>query len=56
MNKEEVIQYLEGKGIPFDVMDHPAVYTIEDMEKLHIKERFARTSSCVTPKENGIFS
>ncbi|GAA6395535.1 prolyl-tRNA synthetase associated domain-containing protein [Solibaculum mannosilyticum] len=39
MNKEEVIQYLEGKSIPFDVMDHPAVYTIEDMEELHITDQ-----------------
>lgn len=39
MNKQEVIQYLDQKGIAYDIMEHPPVYTIEDMENLRITDQ-----------------
>ncbi len=39
MDKQQVIEYLDEKGIPYDMMEHPPVYTIEDMEKLHITDQ-----------------
>nr|WP_317412499.1 prolyl-tRNA synthetase associated domain-containing protein [uncultured Solibaculum sp.] len=39
MNKQEVTQYLDQKGIAYDMMEHPPVYTIADMEELHITDQ-----------------
>lgn len=32
MNKEETLQYLEESNIPFEIMEHPAAMTIEDID------------------------
>ena len=34
--REEILNWLEGKGIAYELMEHPPVYTIEDMEQLGI--------------------
>lgn len=36
--KQKVYKRLDDLNIPYTVTDHPAVYTIEDMEKLQIPE------------------
>jgi len=33
---QKVFDIMESMNIPFDVIEHPAVYTIEDMDKLKI--------------------
>lgn len=37
--KEEIYRLLEEKKIAFERMDHPAVYTMEDMEACHITDK-----------------
>lgn len=37
--KQEVIDFLSEKQIPFEKVDHEAVFTIEDMETLHLQEK-----------------
>lgn len=36
MEKREIYDYLESLGIPFEVTEHPAVYTIEEMERISL--------------------
>lgn len=36
MNKTEVCQYLEDKGIPFEKIAHPAVYDMEQLAALNL--------------------
>ena len=37
--KEEIYHLLEEKKIRYEAMEHPAVYTMEDMEQYHITEK-----------------
>ena len=37
--KQEVKAFLEEKNIPFEWVEHKAVYTIEEMEELGLLER-----------------
>ena len=37
--REKVLQKLEDMGIPYEIEDHPAVYTIDEMESLGIGAR-----------------
>ncbi len=39
MEHERVLNKLEELGIAFEVQEHEAVHTIEDMERLHICDR-----------------
>lgn len=34
--KDEIKQYLENKGIQYRILEHPAVYTMAEMEQLGI--------------------
>ncbi|MBG9981087.1 prolyl-tRNA synthetase associated domain-containing protein [Facklamia lactis] len=34
MKKEEIYQWLEDQGIPYEVTEHPAVITMEDLEAI----------------------
>lgn len=38
LGKEDVRAFLEERGIPFRWVDHPAVYTIEEMEALGLED------------------
>ena len=37
--KEKVLARLEALGIPYELTEHPAVYTIEEMDNLKITEK-----------------
>ena len=37
--KETVCQYLEDHGIPFELVEHPPVYTIEEMEQYSVTDQ-----------------
>lgn len=37
--KEDIYQMLRAKGICFESMEHPPVYTMEDMEQCHITDQ-----------------
>jgi len=34
MNKQEIYEYLTASGIPFEVTEHEAVYTMEELAKI----------------------
>ena len=34
MNKQDILEMLQKSGVPFTAVEHPAVYTIEEMEAL----------------------
>ncbi|MBH9989991.1 MULTISPECIES: prolyl-tRNA synthetase associated domain-containing protein [unclassified Lactobacillus] len=34
MNKNETLQYLDQLGIKYEIMEHPAVYNMAEMEKI----------------------
>lgn len=36
---QKVFDIMESMNIPYDVIEHPAVYTIEDMDKLNIDNK-----------------
>ena len=36
MNKQELYQFLQEKGIEYEVVEHKAVYTIEEADALHL--------------------
>lgn len=38
MDKNDIRRILEQKSIPFDIIDHPAVYTIEEAAALNLPE------------------
>ena len=52
-----VFEALEALGVPYEVWEHPAVYTIEEMDALHLPDPsvVVRTSSCGTPKGSSTF-
>lgn len=37
MNKQECIAYLKGKKIEMEVVEHPAIFTMEEMHDLHLQ-------------------
>ena len=36
MNRNDVLALLEREGIPYELAEHPAVYTIGEMERLRL--------------------
>lgn len=36
MNKEQVCQFLQSRQIPYTAIEHPAVYTVQEAEALHL--------------------
>ena len=36
MNKQELYQFLQEKGIEYEVVEHEAVYTVEEADALHL--------------------
>ncbi len=36
MNKTDIYRFLEERGIPFEKMDHPAVYNMEEMREVKL--------------------
>jgi len=38
-NRQKVFNALESMNIPYDVVEHPAVYTIEEMDELNIDSK-----------------
>ena len=38
MNKLEIYEYLTSKGIPFDIVDHPAVYNMAEVLEADLPE------------------
>ena len=38
VNKEDIVKLLNEENIKFELVEHEAVYTMEDIEKLNIKE------------------
>ena len=55
--RELVLFRLDELGISCELTEHPAVFTIEEMQKLGIGQRgrSAKISFCATPRENVIF-
>ena len=37
--QQEILSWLEEKGVAYELMEHPPVYTIEDMEELGICQK-----------------
>ena len=36
-NRQEVLQLLDREKIPYRLAEHPAVFTIEEMQQLHLE-------------------
>ena len=36
MDKNDIRRMLEEEGVPFDIFDHPAVYTVEEAATLFL--------------------
>lgn len=41
MNKEECLAYLKGKNVEMEVIEHLAVFTMEEMHDLHLEKEDA---------------
>lgn len=42
MNRQEIKDMLKQNGIAFQEVEHPAVFTIEEMEKLNLPDMWER--------------
>lgn len=51
--EKQILSMLEKEGIPFEVMQHPAVYTVPDMEALGICEKGTIAKNLFLRNSNG---
>lgn len=45
MNRKEIIEYLEKENISFELIEHPAVFTIEEADRLKLPHRKAHAKN-----------
>ena len=45
--RKKVIDFLESMNIPYDIIEHPAVFTMDEMDKLNIKTNNEENSEIV---------
>ena len=45
MNKEETIEYLKKENIDFTIIEHPAVFTVEEADRLSLPHREAHAKN-----------
>ena len=55
--RQKVYDTLDAAGIPYQVWEHPAVFTIEEMDALHLPGRRSspKISSSGTPRGSSFF-
>ena len=53
VNKEDIIKLLNEKNIEFELVEHEAVYTMEDIEKLNIKDKGTEVKNLFLRDEKG---
>lgn len=53
IGKEEIVKLLKDKNIKFDLIEHEAVYTMEDIDKLDIKDNGTRVKNLFLRDEKG---
>lgn len=51
--KEEVIELLKNKNIAFDIIEHEAVFTMEDMDNLNLGEKGTEVKNLFLRDEKG---
>lgn len=45
MNREELIRYLRDEGIDFEIVEHPAVFTVTEADRLALPHRQAHAKN-----------
>lgn len=45
MNREELIRYLKDEGIDFEIVEHPAVFTVTEADRLALPHRQAHAKN-----------
>ena len=53
VNKEDIVKLLNEKNIEFELVEHEAVYTMEDIEKLNIKDKGTEVKNLFLRDEKG---
>ena len=48
--KQQVLDYLNGQSIPFDLVEHPAVYTIEEVLALGLPPGSVHCKKSISPE------
>lgn len=52
-NKEDIVRLLEEKNINYEIVEHEAVYTMEDIEKLDINKEATEVKNLFLRDEKG---
>lgn len=45
MNRKEVVEYLKKENISFELIEHPAVFTVEEADRLKLPHRKAHAKN-----------
>lgn len=53
VNKEDIVKLLNDENIKFELVEHEAVYTMEDIEKLNIKDKGTEVKNLFLRDEKG---
>jgi len=53
VNKEDIVKLLNEKNIEFELVEHEAVYTMEDIDKLNISEKGTEVKNLFLRDEKG---
>ena len=53
VNKEDIVKLLNEENIKFELVEHEAVYTMEDIEKLNIKDKGTEVKNLFLRDEKG---
>lgn len=53
VNKEDIIKLLDERNIEFELVEHVAVYTMEDIDKLNIKDKGTEVKNLFLRDEKG---